>query len=84
MIVALLVMLAVAMLVTVVRLAIGPTLADQVVALDLIAIIGVAMMVVGAIAFDLTPLLDVAMLLALISFIGTIAFASYIERRERS
>lgn len=80
----LLVILAIALLVTVVRLCIGPTLADQVVALDLIAIIGVAMMTIGAIAFELTPLLDVAMLLALIGFIGTIAFASYIEGRGRS
>ena len=66
-----------------VRLARGPSLPDRVVALDFIAAVGVAFCALAAIAFELAVLLDVAMLVALISFVGTVAFARYLEWRGR-
>mgnify|MGYP006298701509 CR=1 FL=1 len=72
--------LALAMLLATVRLAIGPSLADRVVALDLVAITGVALSATAAVAYELPSLLDVALLIALVGFIGTAAFATYIER----
>jgi multicomponent Na+:H+ antiporter subunit F len=75
--------LAVAAFLAVFRLARGPSLADRVVAVDLIASVGVAVCGVTAIAFDLAVFLDVAMMLALISFVGTVAFARYLEWRSR-
>jgi len=66
-----------------VRLALGPSLPDRVVALDLIAAVGVAVCGVAAVAFDRAVFLDVAMLVAMISFVGTVAFARYLEWRGR-
>jgi multicomponent Na+:H+ antiporter subunit F len=79
---ALLGLLAVAMLPAFWRLVRGPDLTDRVVALDLITMICVAMTGLYAAAYDEPVFLDVAILMALISFVGTIAFASYVERRS--
>lgn len=77
---AILIALSIAMALALVRLVIGPSLADRVAALDLIALIGIASMAAAAIAFDASGFLDVALLVALIGFLGTAAFAHYIER----
>jgi len=63
-----------------VRLVRGPGLANRVVALDVIAVLGAALTAVFAIQFDVRVFLDVTIILALVSFIGTVAFAYYIER----
>lgn len=73
--------LAAGMLVTMVRLVKGPTLTDRVIALDVIASLGVAMLGVLAIRFDQSTLLQPAVVLALVAFLGTMAFAHYIEKR---
>lgn len=72
-------LLALAMLLSFVRLMRGPSLTDRVVAVDLITTIGVAMSALYALLHDSRVFLDVAILTALISFVGTIAFAYYIE-----
>jgi multicomponent Na+:H+ antiporter subunit F len=77
---AIVVVLTLAMLVTFVRLALGPVMADRVVALDLIAVNGTGVMAAAAIAFEVPALLDVGLVLAMIGFVGTAAFARYIER----
>lgn len=64
-----------------IRLVRGPTLPDRVIALDLIGTLGMGMISVYAIARNLPVLLDVAIVLALLSFLGTVAFARYLERR---
>jgi multicomponent Na+:H+ antiporter subunit F len=63
------------------RLVIGPSLPDRVIALDLMAALVVAMICTYAIGNNQKVFLDVAIALALIAFLGTIAFAQYIERR---
>jgi multicomponent Na+:H+ antiporter subunit F len=78
--IALLTALAVAIVLSGVRVFIGPSLTDRVIALDLLAIAGVSLMTASAIVFDQTAFLDVALLLALIAFISTAAFARYLER----
>jgi multisubunit Na+/H+ antiporter MnhF subunit len=75
--------LAAAMLLAFVRVAWGPSLADRVVALDLIAVTGVALMVTGGLLFEDAAFLDIGLLLAVIGFVGTAAFAGYIERGGR-
>jgi multicomponent Na+:H+ antiporter subunit F len=52
-----------------------------VVALDLISILAAGMTAVYAIAAEQPVFLDVALVLALISFLGTVAFARYLERQ---
>ena len=76
-----LIMLTIAMLIAVVRVVIGPTLADRVLALDLLTVL--AMGFVGAIAIrtGLTLYLDIAISLALLGFLATVAFARYMLSR---
>lgn len=74
-------MLAIAAFLALARLVRGPTLADRVVALDLMAILIVGMIGVYDVASDQPVLLDVATVLALVGFLGTVAFAKSIEKR---
>ncbi len=62
------------------RLLAGPTLPDRVVALDLIAYIVIAFIAAYAISSGVADFLDAAIVLALIAFLGTVAFARYVQR----
>jgi multicomponent Na+:H+ antiporter subunit F len=73
-------LLSIASVLAFIRLVRGPSLPDRVVALDLLITIGVGFIAVYAIAMDQPVFLDVAIVLALTSFLGTIAFAYYVER----
>lgn len=73
-----------ALLLAFVRLVKGPTVADRVVALDLLAVISVGVIIVYDVATELPVFLDAAIVLALVGFAGTIAFARYLERRGRA
>ena len=73
-------MLSLALLLAFVRLARGPSVADRVVALDLIGVLSVGVIILYSVATGLHVFLDAAIALALVSFAGTIAFARYIER----
>jgi multicomponent Na+:H+ antiporter subunit F len=64
-----------------IRLVRGPSLPDRVVALDLMAMLGIGMIAVYAIATEQPAFLDVASVLALVTFLGTVAFAYYVEKR---
>lgn len=64
------------------RLVIGPSLADRVVAFDLITSLAVGIIAFFAIVTDEAVLLDVVAVVALTSFLGTIAIAYYIELRK--
>jgi multicomponent Na+:H+ antiporter subunit F len=75
-----LVMLAAAVLVAVVRLVRGPTLPDRVVAQDLIGILVVGLIVVLAASTGVHATLDAAIVIALIAFVATIAYATYVEK----
>ena len=66
-----------------VRLVRGPTLPDRVIAIDLMGVLMVCLLVVVAASTGQQALLDVAIVIALISFVGTVAYARYVER-ERS
>jgi len=63
-----------------VRLLRGPSLPDRVISLDLIGILIVCVLVVVAGDSGQEAFLDVAMVIALISFVGTVAYARYLER----
>ena len=73
--------LALAAMLGFVRLLRGPSLPDRVVAFDTLATVGVGISAVYSMAHNQPVFLDVAVVLALISFVGTVAFARYIEKR---
>lgn len=62
------------------RLVRGPSVPDRVVAFDLLASIGVAVLATYALVTDQVAFLDVGLVLALVAFLGTVAFAFYIQR----
>ena len=64
------------------RLIIGPSLPDRVVAIDMMSGIAVAMMAAYSVATSETVFLDIALVVALITFLGTIGFAYYIDKRQ--
>ena len=74
--------LAVAAALTFIRLLKGPSLPDRVIAIDLIGVLMVCLLVVTAAATAQQAFLDVAMVVALISFVGTVAYSRYIERSQ--
>ena len=63
-----------------IRLLMGPTLPDRIIAFELISITSAAIIVVSAIVTDQSVLLDVASAWAIISFLSVIAFSYYIEK----
>ncbi len=75
-------MLALAAALAFVRLLRGPTLPDRVVALDLIGVLIVCVTVAVAATTGQQAYLDVAIVIALVSFVGTVAYARYIERED--
>ncbi len=72
-------LLAVAIVAAFGRLARGPSIADRVVALDVIAAAIVAAAVTYALGTGLPVFVDVALTIALITFLGTVALARAIE-----
>ncbi|MFK7804444.1 MAG: monovalent cation/H+ antiporter complex subunit F [Anaerolineae bacterium] len=74
--------LALSIVVTFVRFVKGPSLPDRIVAIDILSGIAVAMMAAYAVATGETVFLDVALVVSLITFLGTIGFAYYIDRRQ--
>ena len=75
-------MLALGAVLTFLRLVRGPTLPDRVISIDLIGILIVCVLVVVAGDSGQQAFLDVAMVIALISFVGTVAYARYLERER--
>ena len=63
------------------RLALGPSLPDRVVALDMMTVAIVAFCGLAAIDSGDTAFLDVALVLALVGFLATVALARYAERQ---
>ena len=69
-----------AMLLSGVRIVNGPHVTDRVVALDMLSLLGVAAAGLAAVASDAMAFVDVALGVALVGFLATVAFAAFIER----
>ena len=72
--------LGVALILAVVRLVRGPTLPDRIVAMDLIGVLVICLIVVLAASTSVRATLDAAIVIALIGFVGTVAYATYVQR----
>lgn len=75
-----LITLTVALLIAVVRLVKGPTLPDRVVAMDLVGVLVVGLIVVLAASTGVRATLDAAIVIALVAFVATVAYGTYVER----
>lgn len=76
----LMVLTALSMGLTVIRLLIGPTIPDRAMAFDLVMIHAVALMGLYAIVVDQDLLVDAILVVAVLGFLGTVALARYIEK----
>ncbi|KKB09018.1 monovalent cation/H+ antiporter complex subunit F [Devosia chinhatensis] len=73
-----LVMLTLALLLSLTRIVIGPSTSDRVLALDLLTIVVMGFVCAIAIRTGLSLYLDIAIAVALLGFLATIALARYI------
>ena len=67
-------------IVALIRLILGPTIPDRLVALDTINTMVIVIMVILGAAFKEVFLIDVAIVYALLSFVTTLFIAKYIEK----
>ena len=74
--------LGVALLLAFIRIVKGPTLPDRIVAIDLFGMLVVGLIVVLAGWSRVRATLDAAIVIALIGFLGTVAYATYVERGD--
>lgn len=77
-------LLVLAMFIAFVRLVRGPSLPARVVALDMMGALAVGIIAVYAVTTGQPIFLDVASVLALIGFLGTVAFAHFVEKGDLS
>lgn len=76
-------MLSVAALLVVYRFIKGPSLADRVIAVDLLFIIGIAITTAFSLLSGESLFLDIATLFSLIGFLSTTAFAYYLVKKSK-
>lgn len=61
----------------------GPAVVDRVIALDLLVTVGVGFIGLFSLIANNAIFLDVAMILALIAFLSTVAFSFYLDKRDK-
>jgi multicomponent Na+:H+ antiporter subunit F len=76
-----LVLLGISLLLALYRILRGPTLADRILGLDMLTLLGLAVIAVFAVRTGLTLYVDIAVALALVGFVSTAAFARYLLSR---
>lgn len=77
------VLLGLAMAGTIARIIIGPTIADRILGLDTLTILGVGIIGTFALRTGLYLYADIAVGVALVGFLSTVAFARYLLSRGR-
>lgn len=78
-----LMVLAISFLLTVIRVVIGPTLPDRIVALDMLVGIAIGFIAVIGVKTGYYLYVDIAIALGLVGFLATIAFARFILVRSK-
>lgn len=79
-----LVILSVALLATVFKVIVGPTLPDRILALDMLVATAIGFIAAIGIRTGFTLYLDIAITLGLVGFLATVAFARFVLTRGRS
>lgn len=76
-----LIMISLGILLALFRLIKGPTLPDRIVALDLIAALSMGFAIVYAVSTSQVRYLDISAIVALVAFIGTVAYSTYLKKK---
>ncbi len=69
-----------AIAITFLRIIIGPTIPDRVIAMDVIGVNLISSIAIIAILFQTRTFYDVILVLGILAFISTISFSKFIER----
>jgi multicomponent Na+:H+ antiporter subunit F len=75
--------LIVAFLFAFIRLVKGPTINDRIAAMDLIASIAMGFILVYSILIKESLYIDIAIVISLISFVGTVAISTYLKQNTQ-
>lgn len=75
-----LILFATTIAIAVIRIILGPSMPDRVIALDMIGVNLIAMIAVVSIILNTKAFLEVILILGILSFVGTIAFSKFTER----
>ncbi len=65
-----------------IRLMKGPSIEDRIVALDVLTAMSISFIAAYAVFTKATMVLDVGLILAILSFLATVSFANYLERKH--
>lgn len=74
-----LVLMAIATVLSMYRVFRGPTTVDRIISIDIMTTITTGLMVLSALYYKRAIFLDVALVYAVLAFLGVIAFARYLE-----
>jgi multicomponent Na+:H+ antiporter subunit F len=77
-----LVLLGIAILLILIRIIRGPTLADRILGLDTLTLLGVGVVGVFSVRTGVLAYVDVAVALAFVSFVSTAALSRYLQTRS--
>lgn len=75
-----LILFGIAILITFIRIIIGPTLPDRVIAMDVIGVNLISAIAIISIVFHTKAFYDVILVLGILAFISTISFSKFLER----
>ncbi len=70
------------MFLCILRMVLGPTVPDRLVALDTTNTLAVSVLIVMGALFKQSIFVDVAIVYAILSFVGTMYFAKYLEAKK--
>ncbi|MCZ8537399.1 MULTISPECIES: Na(+)/H(+) antiporter subunit F1 [Paenisporosarcina] len=76
------ILISLSMLAFIYRLIVGPSIPDRVVALDSLGVALICMIGLFSILVDTSFFLEIILLLAILAFIGTVAFSKFLEKGE--
>lgn len=73
----------VGLLLTMIRFILGPSLPDRIISLDLLSSILIGILALYSIVTGVDSTLEVALVLSLVTFLGTMIFANYLLEKKK-
>lgn len=75
-----LILFGIAIFITFIRIIIGPTFPDRVIAMDVVGVNLISAIAIVSILFQTRAFFDVILVLGILAFISTISFSKFLER----
>lgn len=75
-----LILVGIATIITFIRVLIGPTFPDRIIAMDVVGVNLISAIAIVSILFNTRAFFDVILVLGILAFISTISFSKFLER----